>query len=245
MILGPFSGELRQSPEGIDRLVAALSDMRADLTHPKWVGWSDTSFRLAAKLAGSRLVDFERTRLAVLSDAAQGRFHSLAPEDGAGLEYQARRRWAGDRILEWVDAELESLKALRETLDFEAIELDRADAADLALFDPSPEASLARRYESEARRAFFKALKEFRQVEAEADVEPAPEPEAEPSPEVAPPRGLLGSCRDRPLPIVPGRLMGPAEAASGLGRPSSAVESAEKGLDGHLMAVGRASFGAG
>ena len=44
----------------------------------------------------------------------------------------------------------------------------RAEAGTLALFDPSPEATLARRYESSAERGFFRALKEFRQVERDA-----------------------------------------------------------------------------
>ena len=36
------------------------------------------------------------------------------------------------------------------------------------MFDPSKEATLARKYEAAAERGFFKALKEFRQVEREA-----------------------------------------------------------------------------
>jgi hypothetical protein len=41
----------------------------------------------------------------------------------------------------------------------------RAEAGKLALFDPSPEAVLARKYEAEARRGFLRALKELRQHE--------------------------------------------------------------------------------
>jgi hypothetical protein len=44
----------------------------------------------------------------------------------------------------------------------------RAQAGDRALFDPSPEACLARKYEAAAERGFFRAIKEFRQEEAEA-----------------------------------------------------------------------------
>jgi hypothetical protein len=44
----------------------------------------------------------------------------------------------------------------------------RAEAGRRAMFDPSREATLARKYEAAAERGLFKALKEFRQVEKEA-----------------------------------------------------------------------------
>ena len=50
----------------------------------------------------------------------------------------------------------------------------RAEAGDRALFDPSKEATLARRYEAAAERGFFKALKELRHRAAEAEAPPAP-----------------------------------------------------------------------
>jgi hypothetical protein len=50
----------------------------------------------------------------------------------------------------------------------------RAEAGKLALFDPSKEATLARRYEAAAERGLFRALNEFRQVEKEARAESAP-----------------------------------------------------------------------
>ena len=62
-----------------------------------------------------------------------------------------RRAWAKAALIEFIDAEIEALQAHRETLDFEMIELDRAEAGGRALFDPCKEATLARRYEAEAR----------------------------------------------------------------------------------------------
>ena len=41
----------------------------------------------------------------------------------------------------------------------------KAEAARIAMFDPSKEASLARKYEAAAERGFFRALKELRQME--------------------------------------------------------------------------------
>jgi hypothetical protein len=63
---------------------------------------------------------------------------------------------------------VERLKEVRARIDHEALAADRAEAVDRALFDPSPEAILARKYEAAAERALYKALKELRQVEAEA-----------------------------------------------------------------------------
>ena len=44
----------------------------------------------------------------------------------------------------------------------------RAEAGRRAMFDPSKEASLARKYEAAAERGFFRALKELRQLEKQA-----------------------------------------------------------------------------
>jgi hypothetical protein len=77
------------------------------------------------------------------------------------------------------------LKAHRLTLDLEIIEIDRAQAGERALFDTSKDATLARRYASEAQRNYFKTLNEFRQVEAEslerAEADPTPLPTSEPT----------------------------------------------------------------
>jgi hypothetical protein len=44
----------------------------------------------------------------------------------------------------------------------------KAEACRRAMFDPSPEATLARKYETAAERGFFRALKELRQMERQA-----------------------------------------------------------------------------
>ncbi len=71
-------------------------------------------------------------------------------------------------LFERIDVEIAALKTHRETLDFETIAIDRAEAGSRALFDASKSACLARRYEAEADRGFYKALKELRKVEAES-----------------------------------------------------------------------------
>ena len=55
----------------------------------------------------------------------------------------------------------------------------RAEAEARAMFDPSKEATLARKYEAAAERSFFRALKELRQLEKQAKAPESP-PAAEP-----------------------------------------------------------------
>ena len=69
--------------------------------------------------------------------------------------------------------------------DEEAARL-RAEAVRRAMFDPSKEATLARRYEAAAERNFFRALKELRQMERQARAEAKAEQDRSAE-------GLLGS----------------------------------------------------
>ena len=57
-----------------------------------------------------------------------------------------------------------------EGLDEKTIAMLRQEAGDIALFDPSKGACLARQYEAAAQREFYRALKEVRQIEKEAKV---------------------------------------------------------------------------
>jgi hypothetical protein len=171
----------------------AWHDLRAELTREPWSTWAAAHGVAMAHLLGLRESDAGAARIGALSKAAWGNFASLADSDGGGLEREARRAWARAKLLEWIDQELAELAAHYETLDFETVELDRAEAGARASFDPSKEAALARRYESEARRGFFRSLKEFRRVEAEAaeQVESAPPVTADP-----PEASLASSCEE-------------------------------------------------
>jgi hypothetical protein len=188
--------------------------------------WNGFSFDLFARLMGFAPEDPRMARLKGISQATWGGFAALSGEDGVGLDEAGRKKWACAILLERVDREIAGLEAHRQTLDLETIALDRSGAADVALFDPSREATLARRYEAEARRGFFKALKEFRQAEAEAleRAEAAQEAEA-----------LASSCA-RPAPEPrepqPGAGMVPEWSRSG-------VEAVARGLDGRVVAVAR------
>jgi hypothetical protein len=191
--------KLLKSPEGVELMAEAWHDLRAELARESGPRWGTASGLTMANLLGCRENDPDAERIIALTKAATGNFFSLAESDGAGLEREARRAWACARLLERLDAELTELDAHYETLDFDTIELDRAEASARALFDPSKEAALARRYEAEARRGFFRSLKEFRKVEADAAkiVKSAP-----PVPADLPEGRLASSCDgDSPEPI--------------------------------------------
>ena len=55
-----------------------------------------------------------------------------------------------------------------EGVDAQEADRLRAEAGRRAMFDPSKEATLARKYEAAAERGFFRALKELRQIEKQA-----------------------------------------------------------------------------
>jgi hypothetical protein len=135
--------KLRKSPEGVDRLVMAWRDLRSGLTARYYPGWLDAEFDLAARLLGLTL-EPRNSPFGKLSRACLGQTTGLEAEPGSELAPAARKAWARDRLYEIIDAEIDALIAHRATLDFETIALDRAGAADIALFDASPDATSRR-----------------------------------------------------------------------------------------------------
>jgi hypothetical protein len=227
-------------PEGVIRLGRAWRDLRADLAREVKPTWTASHLVRAANLVGTREADARGSRLGALSRAAWGDFEALADHEGRGLDDDARKAWARARLLERIDAEVAGLEAHLETLDFEMIEQDRAEAGDRALFDPSREAALARRYESEARRGFFQALKEFRRVEAEAaerEEVAVPPPQVHEGDQVPDP---LASFRVGPPPAP--RQVPPAPFPAAPPAVSGGFAVA-RGLDGRVVTVGRPAPG--
>ncbi|WP_435010863.1 hypothetical protein P12x_002151 [Tundrisphaera lichenicola] len=157
--------KLRSMPEGVDRLIAGLLELRDELDTARW-DW--TYGDRLSNLTGRRWAEIPVTRIRALSEAILGNFKFLLPEDGAGLPDLDRIDWARRAMADLIDREIEDLLAHRKTLDLGQIERDRAGAADRSSFDPSRQAILARRYEAAAERAVYKALDQLRKVEAEA-----------------------------------------------------------------------------
>ncbi len=61
----------------------------------------------------------------------------------------------------------------------EEADMLRSEAARIAMFDPSKEAGLARKYEAAAERGFFRAIKELRQLQRSTDVSAIAKAQAE------------------------------------------------------------------
>jgi len=193
------------SPEGVDALIREWRRL-AEAIEGRGGRWEYDSYLQADWLNGHNSV--VTSDYMALTFAMNGRFEKLAPEEGAGLAPGPRAMWARSQIIERIAGEIAALEAHRATLDTAAIEARRALAADLALFDPSKEATLARKYEAAAERALFRTLRELRQVEAESTgraEEPEPDAEIEPEPG---PSGSFFSPEspdpDRPDPARPG-----------------------------------------
>ena len=158
---------LRGTTEGIDRIVECLEKLKADLGHSDGVRWDWTYCETFHHLTGRRRLEVPVTRVRALTEAIAGNFKYLDSADGAGLPDFDRQCWAAGALVKLIGGEIETLKALREDLDHETIALDRAEAPHRAMFDHSPASNLLRKYEATAERGFFRALREFREVQAE------------------------------------------------------------------------------
>ena len=226
--------KLKRTPEGVDRLLDAWQDLRDDLAIDPEPAWTVEHLERAANLTGLQARHARASRLGALSRGFWGDFAALGDGEAEDLDEGFRREWARSMLFERIDAEVAALEAHRETLDFETIELDRLGAGDRALFDPSKSANLARRYESEARRGFFKALEQFRRVEAESEAR-----EESPTDLPAPPAPLraevaMGSSREipeepasEPSRTMPDRPKTAATVVTGAdARPSRPVQTA-------------------
>jgi hypothetical protein len=223
---------LRSSPEGIDLLIRAMEGLRSDLLHPDGHRWDWQHCEHLHHLMGLRRMDVPVTRARALTEAITGNFKHLDKADAPDLEGEARERWAGCAMLDLIDSEIARLRTLREGLDLEGLELDRAEAAHRAIFDASPEAVLARKYEAASERGLYRAFKEFREIQGEfSEVEPEPQLASDPTGELGsclpePPEEDIEEANDDPivpeipLPAVPEVEQGPEEAPTA--RPSRA-----------------------
>ena len=175
---------LRRSPEGLARLIAAMESLRADLARVGGYRWGYEHSEQLHQLLGLRSAELPVSRARALTDAIAGNFRHLAESDGAGLESNDRRVWAIGQLVFVMDDEIASLKTRLETFDRADLDLDRSEAPARAMFDPSPEAILARKYEAANERALFRTLRELREIQAEAaqvvdNKQVAPEPTEE------------------------------------------------------------------
>ena len=183
--------KLLKSPEGVEALAREWLALRSDLARTNGRTWTGAHRDRANQLTGRRPAALEISRVDELSYAIDGDFSILDDAD-APLDPERRRGWAREAMLAYIDDEVAAVRSCGETLDLDAFNRDRDDAARRALFDPSKEATLARRYEAAAERGLYRALSEVQKVEAQAQKD-HPDCRAYPCPP-------LGSFRPEPGP---------------------------------------------
>ena len=237
-------GNLRRQfgmPEGVELMIQSWNDLRSDLNREGKPLWTAAHLIQAAGLMGLREEDSRSSPIGHLSRGVWGDFATATAidDESEDLDREVSKAQARSKLLEKIDEEISTLEELYETLDFETIELDRAEAGQRSSFDPSKEASLARRYESEARRWFHKALKEFPKAEAEA-VEKGVSAPSVATPLPAPVSDTLGSSRETKAPAI----CEPVKPSPAALRPASHVISSEiggaRGADGQPISLDRA-----
>jgi hypothetical protein len=170
----PVNGvrKLIRTSEGTLRLIQALTRLRDKLTRTDRGSWNQLDHDRLERYAGRETAPFG-SYLFRLTRAIMGELTRLEPQEGAGLDDAARKAWAVSQMLERIDVELAAHQAHFETFDPNLPAIERAEAADLALIDPSNEASLLRKYEEAAERSLFRTLKEFHKAEGEGTEEAA------------------------------------------------------------------------
>ena len=117
------------------------------------------------QLLGRKAQLYRGTRVHKLFEAYDKAHRHLALEEWPGVEPLDRVRIARDELKASFEVEIGRLEADRAALDHEALAKSRALAPARALFDPSPEAILARRYEAAAEREFHRSLKLIQQLD--------------------------------------------------------------------------------
>jgi hypothetical protein len=192
---------LSRTVEGVDCLARGWRLVLGALLDGAPQEWYRHHVRRIDALQGRVPGEFPVARPTALALAVGGAFQDLEDADGAGLDPTERRYWAKTELMNWVLTEMERLEALRDALAADPVlALDRAEAGERALFDPSAEAERLRRYAGRAERGIYQALREYRRVEAEAAATPDEEatcdapgsfcpeaPGADPAPESEPP----------------------------------------------------------
>ena len=203
---------LRRTFEGLTLLIEAWTNLRLALVRPGRT-WTPEHLVRAAHLMGLTEEAARLRQVGRLSDAILGDFSGLGRDEGAGLADDARRAWAVGQMTKLIQDEAAELEAHAQTLDEDAFAMDRAEAGERAWFDPSSEASLARRYESATSRSLSAALKEYRLAETEAAVAAASALVPVPASEAIASPTSLGSFGEPELTPSPEGLAWLAEAS--------------------------------
>jgi len=154
----PALRRLMTMPEGIDRLQEILAGLKSDLLDGPRPLWGEPN----------------RDRLALFLDREGAARVAALTTTLYCVDVDRSQERARSELAAMIDAQVDRLDEQSLFIDEDRIAKDRAGAPNRALFDPSKEATLARRYEAAAERGFFRTLTEFRRVQAESAQTPAP-----------------------------------------------------------------------
>ena len=119
------------------------------------------------QLLGLNPGGYRVTRHCALTEALDGFFININPSEIAGLSEPEQIEWARGVLAKDIDAEIVRLHAAKAALDPSIIEEDRREAKARCLFDLQPAMNQLRKYEAATERAMYRALKEFRQLQAD------------------------------------------------------------------------------
>jgi hypothetical protein len=215
---------LKRMPEGCDLLIEAWVGLRVELIKPR-PRWTEWHRERAENLTGNRSDDNPYTAIGDLSQEIWGA--TLGPlEEDDTIEAAAKAK-ARARMIERIDAEVARLEAHVQALDHETLEIDRLEAPARAAFEDTKAATLARRYEAEASRRYFKLMAQIRQIEAEAAERPA----APVAPPIPPPRSFREFPRQEAYAPI-----------GGFGGSTSRVGLDETGQDGAFVTASVGGF---
>jgi len=170
---------LQATPEGVEHTIRGWQALADDLARTDVRLWGAGHRERAEALMGRGPLDFPRSRIYALSQALWSDFSLLDPGEAEALDDLGKYEYARQRMAALVAERIEALTGYLGRMDHAAAERARAGAADRALFDTSPGAILARKYEAATERGLFRTLREFREVEAEAAEAAAPAEVAE------------------------------------------------------------------
>jgi len=159
---------LQQTPEGVEHTIRGWQALADDLARTDVRLWATGHRERAEALMGRRPLDFPRSRIYVLSQALWFDFSLLEPGEAQGLDDFGKYEYARQQMAALVAGRIDALTGYLARMDRAAAERARQGAADRALFDTSPGAILARKYEAATERSLFRTLREFREVEAVA-----------------------------------------------------------------------------
>jgi hypothetical protein len=221
---------LKRMPEGVRLLVEAWNGLRVELTRqprPRWTAWHRER---AENLTGNRSDTNPFTEIGDLSAEIIG--PASGPLEKESRSEEAAKAKGRARMIERIDAEIAALEAHDRRLDHDLLELDRREAPDRALFDDSKAATLARRYEAEASRRFFKLMDRLKTVEAEAACRPMAASNPSPSTTSAPPVSFREPASASPVSFREG-ARAPVDAFGGLSATDYLAELERLGDAGH------------